>query len=297
MGLVLMTIIIGFAFIFIKFALQSAGALDVLAHRFLTAAVALIIYYVLSRRKWPKFKREDLPSLFMMALFYSILLFSFQTIGLKYTTASEAGILTATAPIIILILASLILKEKNNIWQILSVLLSVFGVLYILYKTGLGAVSKESLKGDFFILLSVFSMAFYFIVGRRLNRKVDSMDITLFMSITAAIAFNIAAVGKHIYSGTLSAYFAPYSNSSFLWSILYLGVLSTFLTSFLTNNALRVIPASQVAIFNNLSPVIAVLAGVVILNEQLHGFHIIGGVMVLIGILGVNLLKSKPVPE
>ncbi len=292
-GLTLMTIIIGFAFIFIKYALQSAGALDVLAHRFLMAALAILLYYTLVRRKKPNFKREHLHSFFMMALFYSILLFSFQTIGLKYTTASEAGILTATAPVITLILAGVILKEKSNIWQIISVLLSMFGVLYILYKTGLGAVSKESLKGDFYILLSVVSMAFYFIVGRRLNRKVDSMDITFFMTITAAIFFNIVAFIMHLKGGTVASYFAPYRESSFLWSVIYLGVLSTFLTSFLTNNALRYIPASQVAIFNNLSPVVAVFAGVLLLGEHLYTYHFIGGFMVLLGIVGVNMLKNR----
>src|SRR5690554_7692034 len=226
-------------------------------------------------------------------LFYPILLFSLQTIGLQFTTASEAGIISATAPIFTLILAFLFLKEKNTVWQLLSVLLSVGGVVYIMYMNGVGTISSETLKGDLFILLSVLSMSIYFVLARKATRHFNAMDITFFMTFVACVVFNVIAVARHAGSGTLPQFFVPFQHSEFLWSILYLGVLSSFLTSFLTNTALTVIPASRVSIFNNLSPVITVFAGILILGETLHGYHIIGGMMVLIGILGVNVLKKK----
>lgn len=291
-GLTLMTTIIGFSFIFVKFALRHASPVDLLAHRFTAATLALLLYYALLERRVPRYEKSSIFSLLALSLFYPILLFSLQTIGLQFTTASEAGIMSATAPILTVILAALVLKEKNNVWQNFSVALSVGGVIYIMYKNGLGEVSAETLKGDFFILLSVISMAFYFVLGRKMTRKVDAMDITFFMTVTAAIVFNLISVSVHIHQGSIPQYFSALQSSEFLWSVLYLGVLSSFLTSFLTNNALTVIPAAQVSIFNNFSPVIAVLGGVIFLSETLYLYHIIGGVMVLLGIIGVNVLKK-----
>lgn len=291
-GLTLMTVIIGFSFIFVKIALRHAPAIDLLAHRFTAATVGLFFFYLFRRKGWPVIDRKRIFPLFALSLFYPLLLFSMQTVGLQFTTASEAGILSATAPIFTVILASIFLKEKSSFWQIISVLLSVGGVVYIMYRNGLGQVSGETLKGDFFILLSVISMAIYFVLGRKVTQQFNAMDITFFMTVAACIVFNLIAATAHLNSGTLPLYFAAFNNSEFLWAILYLGVLSSFLTSFLTNSALTVIPASQVSIFNNFSPVIAVFSGILFLNETLYAYHIIGGIMVLIGIIGVNILKK-----
>lgn len=292
-GLSLMTLIIGFSFIFVKVALRHATPIDLLAHRFTTATIGLLLFYVLIRKKRPAIDRRSLPPLLLLSLFYPLLLFSFQTIGLKFTTASEAGILSALTPVFTVILALLFLKEKNNLLQNLSVILSVAGVVYIMYRNGFSMISRDTLKGNLFILLSVLSIAIYYILGRKANRQFNSMDITLFMSFTACVIFNLISMAIHARSGTMSLYFAPFKTPGFLWSILYLGILSTFLTSFLGNNALASIPASQVAIFNNLSPVISVFGGVLFLHETLHIWHIIGGVMVLAGIFGVNYFRNR----
>lgn len=293
LGLTLMTVIIGFSFIFVKIALRHASPVNLLAHRFTAATVWLFFFYVIFKRKKPEIERKHVRSLLALSFFYPILLFTMQTVGLQFTTASEAGILSAMAPIFTVIFASLFLIEKNSLWQKMSVVLSVVGVLYILYKNGVGQMSPVTLKGDFFILLSVLSMVVYFVLGRKINQKMDAMDITFFMTVVACVAFNLVSVVSHSVSGTLTEYFSAFRNIEFLWSVLYLGILSSFLTSFLTNNALRVIPATQVSIFNNFSPVIAVFGGVAFLSETLHPYHIAGGVMVLAGIVGVNVLGRK----
>lgn len=292
-GLTLMTVIIGFSFIFVKIALRHASPIDLLAHRFTAATIGLFFFYLLRGKGWPIIGRKNIFPLLALSLFYPLLLFSMQTIGLQFTTASEAGILSATAPVLTVILASIFLKEKSSFLQIIFVLFSVAGIVYIMYKNGLGEISSETLRGDFFILLSVLSMAIYFVLGRKVTQQFDAMDITFFMTVTTCILFNMIAVVAHWNSGTLSLYFEPFKDSEFLWAILYLGILSSFLTSFLTNSALTVIPASQVSIFNNFSPVIAVFSGILFLNETLHAYHIIGGVMVLIGIIGVNIWKTN----
>ncbi len=292
-GLSLMAIIIGFSFIFIKLALQHSSALDLLAHRFTTATAGLLIYYLFFRRKKPNIQANTIPTLLVLSLFYPIMLFGLQTVGLKYTTASEAGILSATAPIFTIILATIFLKEKYNLKQILCVILSVAGVIYIMFKNGSDIITKVSIKGNIFILLSVLAIAIYYVLGRKANKQFNSMDITFFMSFIAFLIFNAVAIVTHVKAGTLVPFFKLLINPAFLLPILYLGVLSTFLTSFLSNNALSIIPAAQVSIFNNFSPVLSVFGGILFLNERLHIWHIIGGLLVLAGIIGVNVFRKQ----
>jgi len=70
--------------------------------------------------------------------------------------------------------------------------------------------------------------------------------------------------------GDINTFFEPLKEPCFLISIVYLGTLSSVVTSFLTNYALTFVPTTAVSINNNLNPVIAIIGGVVFLKEQLY---------------------------
>jgi drug/metabolite transporter (DMT)-like permease len=133
-GMAMSTLIIGLSFVFVKIALRSAGPFDVLAHRFNAAVIALLLLYVTGVVRKPKLNRKQFLQLLSISVFYPLLFFGLQTIGLQYTTASEAGIMAAITPVITLLLASLVLKERNTIGQIMGVVLSVAGICYIFRK-------------------------------------------------------------------------------------------------------------------------------------------------------------------
>ena len=290
-GMILYTFIIGFSFIFVKIALRSAGTTDVLAHRFTAATLGLLVVYASGKVKRPRFTFRQMLPLLGLSFPYPLLFFALQTEGLKFTTASEAGILSAMMPVLTVVVASLFLKERSNFLQILSILLSVAGIVYILLKSGLH-VESANVKGNLLILLSVLSIVAYYVFARKVNRNYPSLDITFFMTIIACVAFNAVALFSHVKSGTLNLFFEPLRETGFLGSFIYLGVLSSFVTSFLSNFALSAIPASQVAIFNNLSPIIAILGGVLLLGEKLCSFHIVGGLLVLVGVAGTLFFRS-----
>lgn len=57
-GLTLMTVIIGFSFIFVKIALRHASPIDLLAHRFTAATAGLFFFYLFRRKGWPVIERK-----------------------------------------------------------------------------------------------------------------------------------------------------------------------------------------------------------------------------------------------
>lgn len=291
-GLALSTLIIGLSYIFVKIALRSANTTDLLAHRFTAAVVGMLVVYASGKVKFPTFTTKQMLPLLGLSVSYPLMFFVLQTEGLRFTSASEAGILSAMMPVLTVILAALFIKEKTNFLQIISVLISVVGIAYIIMKSG-SETGENSLKGNVFILLSVLSIVTYYILGRRINKNYNSLDITFFMIITACIVFNLIAVVKHIQTDSINRFFDPLKEGSFLISVVYLGVLSSFLTSFFSNYALAIVPASQVAIFNNLSPLITIFGGILLLNEKLFAFHLSGGFLVLIGVIGTLAFRKK----
>jgi len=291
-GLVLATLIIGLSFIFVKIGLRYARAMDLLAHRFTAAAISIVLLWIFGFIKLPRFSFKKTKSLLLLSLFYPLLFFTLQTFGLQHSTASEAGIIFASTPIITLIAATFFLKEKTTWLQKIGIVLSIVGIIYIIYFTG-DLSGSTTMKGIILLLLSVFSVVTYYILGKVVSASFSAMEITVWMTMLAFIVFNGFSIAGHIQNHTLREFFNPLFHTEFLWAVLYLGVLSSMVTALFTNFALIQIPASQIAVFNNLSPLISIAGGILILGETLFTYHIIGGISVIAGVAMTVIFKYR----
>ncbi|MDP7978029.1 DMT family transporter [Bacillus sp. WLY-B-L8] len=288
---ILYTCIIGFSFMFVKLTFTITGPLDTLAHRFtvsfLTASIPVIFGLIKLNITF-----KNMLTILPVAILYPALFFTFQAFGLVYTSSSEAGIIQATIPIFTMVCASYFLKERTTIWQKFSLLLSVSGVIYIFTMKGFGS-HTPSFTGVILILLSALSSAGYNVLARKMTKQFRLIDVTYMMTIIGFICFNTLSIGNHIAAGTIHLYFQPFTSSLFLVSILYLGILSSLLTAFLSNYALSIVEASKMSVFSNVSTLITMFAGVIFLQEELAYYHIIGAIMIILGVLGTNFLDAK----
>ncbi|TYR81397.1 DMT family transporter [Priestia megaterium] len=285
------TLIIGFSFMFVKIALTAASPLDTLAHRF-TIAFFVISAFVLFRKNQVSIKIKDVLPILPLALLYPVLFFTFQAFGLVYTSSSEAGIIQATIPIFTLILAALFLKEHSSSWQKLSIFLSVSGVIFIFMMNGLN-VEAYNVKGAVLILLSALASASYNILARKLTKQYPLITLTYVMTFFGFITFNGIAIVNHLMEKSLSSFFSPFSSIEFIVSVIYLGVLSSLCTSYLSNYALSKLEASKMSVFSNLATLVTIIAGVIFLNETIKFYHIIGAALILAGVVGTNYLDKN----
>ena len=119
------------------------------------------------------------------------------------------------------------------------------------------------------------------------------MKLTFVAITTGFIIFNLVNLILHMNEGSLHTYFYPLRTPSFLLGVLFLGVLSTLGTSLLSNFALSRLEASRMSIFNHLGTVISIFAGVLLLQEHLKYYQVIGAVLIIIGVLGTNYFAKK----
>ncbi|NLN96432.1 MAG: DMT family transporter [Bacteroidales bacterium] len=289
-GLSVMTLITGLSFIFVKIGLRYTDPYSLLAHRFTIAFLGIIALKLAGLIKIQEIKPRDRIAILGIALFYPILFFGFQVLGLQYSTASEGGIILAFLPVFMLIAGWLFLKERTTVWQKLGVGLSVLGLIFIFWHKN--ETQSQSIRGIILLLLSVISMIGYFVIGKRIMQRYNSLALTAIMITIGFIAFNIISVGKHITEGNIDQFFKPFLNLPFTWSVIYLGVLSSVISSYLSNYALINIPTSTISIFSNLNPIIAIIGGVLFLGERLLWYDITGAVAVMFGV--VLVLAFKP---
>jgi drug/metabolite transporter (DMT)-like permease len=278
--------IVGLSFLFTKTAILLSSPLDTLAYRFTISFFVLSSLVVLKIIKLD-IKINTIKKLIPLALFYPTLFFSFQAFGLKYSQSSEGGILFATTPILTAIFASFFLKEKTTIAQKLSILLSVCGVIFIFFMKG-SSLDISNILGITLLLISCLSIAGYTVMARSLTKVFKPLDITFFMLGFGFLFFNGSAIATHVQMGNIRDFINPVAHPDFIVSIIFLGIMASLITSLLSNYLLSKMKASQMSVFSNLSTIVAIIVGAIFLDENVYFYHIIGSIMIILGVIGTN---------
>lgn len=282
--------IFGLSFMFTKIALDSMKPMELLAVRFLIAAMCMALLRV-SKVIKINLKGKPTKELMMVAIFQPVLYFIFETIGINMTSASESGLMTSLSPIIVSFLSVVFLKEKLKIKQWGFIILSVSGVVLINLMKGMKAPSNY--LGLLFLFLTVLSAGLYNIIAKKATEKYSPIEVTYAMMWVGAIAFNGINFMTNVLNKNTSQYFEFLFSYKSILPLLYLGILSSVVAFFLANYTISSLPLSQAAIFGNVITVVSILAGVIILKESFHWYDLIGAIMIILGVWGTVRFGSQ----
>lgn len=288
---VITNFIFGLSFLFSKQALSVASPIELLSFRFLTAFLVMTILIAIKVIK-ADYTNKPMKWLVILSIIEPIIYFVFETYGLQKTSTSLSGLMIALIPIVVTILAAYLLNERPTVKQSVSIILSVAGVVLIILMENSNDTGGSTLFGIILLGGAVFSAALFNIIARKISKNFTAIEVTYFLMFVGAIFFNAISIIDHIINGNLSMYFSPLSSTRFVSSILYLGVVSSIIAYFLINYTLSKMEASRTAIFANISTIVSIIAGVIILNEDFYFYHIIGSIMILTGVWGTNYYKN-----
>jgi drug/metabolite transporter (DMT)-like permease len=293
---ILFSAIFGFSFMFSKIAMSYVTPVGLIAYRFLVAAIA---FELIRRLKILRIRiqKSDLKYLVPVAIAQPIMYFLFETYGLSLTSSGEAGMMIALIPVFVTLMSSVILKERPKPMQVVFILLSVSGVIYIQLNKAEDGLSFEIL-GTVLLLFAVMSAALFNIVSRRASTIVRPTNITYFMMISGAVVFNLIYVIQLLIERRLPDYIDNLMHIELLGPILYLGLAASIGGFFLVNFSLSKLPAHVSSIYANLATIVAIIAGWGLLSEPLEGYHIIGSAMIIFGVYGtvrLNIRKKSQV--
>lgn len=283
---IFVAIIFGFSFMVTSQALETISPFHLLGYRFLIAALLLTILNFLGIIKL-NYQNKKIYSLILLSFFQPVAYFIFETIGIKLTSSSQAGMMVALIPISVTIFAAIFLDEKPNFKQLLFIIFSVLGVAFIMTMSGSLDV-EVNIVGLLLLLAAVIAAGIYNILSRKSSLTFTSIEITYIMMWIGAIVFNLVSVIQHLHQGEILNYFNPLFKRDVLVAVLYLGFLSSVGAFFMINYTLSKLEASRAAVFGNLTPIIAVIAGVFFRGENIYWFQYLGGLMILVGVWGSN---------
>lgn len=206
--------------------------------------------------------------------------------GLNLTTPINASVLMVTAPILVLVLATLFLKEKIRTLKVLGVLIGLSGtLLIILYGTGNSGTATNPTLGNFLVFVNAASYACYIIIVKKITQKYHPFT---FMKWMYGIGFLF--VLPFGFSQLLEVEPSLIPLEGFL-KIGYVIVFATFGTYILNIFAIRELKPTTVAVFIYLQPLLASVFAISLGKDKLDLIKIIATILIFIG---VYLVTKKP---
>ena len=279
--------IFGLSYLFSKMALNITEPVILLCLRFTVTVVLmnlLIAFGVLKLDlKGRKAKRLWLPVL--LGLLQPVAYFYLENYGLKFTTTSFTGMVSATNPIFTAIAGALILREKPNGKQWVCMGLSIVGVLMVSLQTA--SSGQNTLTGCVCLIAAYAVGSLYSLLVRRLSREYTPFELTYVMFTVGFIAFALHAFVRYG-AGAFGEMGAALSHPQFIVSILYLGGLSSVGAYMLANYSLSKLTVARSTIFSCMGTVVSVLAGVIFMKDSFSLLSLAAFALILCGVWGVN---------
>lgn len=200
---------------------------------------------------------------------------SLQQIGIQYTTAGKAGFLTALYIVIVPIL-SIFLKKFAGLKVWISVLIAAVGTYLLSVKEGFRIEA-----GDIYVILGAVVFSLHILVIGYYSPKTDAVKMSCVQFFTAGILGVLIAV--FVEHPSLQAILASWG------PILYAGVVSSGIGYTLQIIGQRDTPPAVASLIMSLESVFAVLAGWVILGEQLTPKEMLGCGLVFAAVILAQL--------
>ena len=293
----LAAVIFGMSFMFSKLALEVAKPTVLLAFRFITAFVAMSLVIGVNAlvgklRGRPLFtfslKGKPIGSLVLLGLIQPVLYFFCENYGILYTSSAVAGTIIAVVPIACILMDVLVLHEKVTRRQVVCAVLCIIGVAFIY----MGGETRISVLGLVFLLMTVGCDDVYYTLSHKAAERFTPFEVTYVMFTVGMVFFIPSALIQG--AGHMAETFLPAMRSGSFWgAVVYLGLVSSVVAYFLLNFANAHLTVSETSLFSNVTTVVSVLAGVVLLREPFGIWQIIGVMVILVCVYAANTTPKK----
>ncbi len=246
--------------------------------RFLVAAVMLLPVLLREQRTLYTIRRTDWLWIFLQAL-SGVFLFSVLLLyGLRWSSASESGIITSSTPAVLGLISFVLLKDRPTWNKVAGIACTLLGVLSINLPAILSGGGQSSLWGNLLVLGAVINEALFTIFRKLVAERVSPLVSTALMSWLGLLLFLPFALyeARNFNPGQVTL-----ADGAL---VLYYGVVVTIVAFLLWFRGISSVPASTAAVFTGVWPVSAVLLSYLVLGERFAPTHLLGILCVLTGI-------------
>ncbi|MCY9834790.1 DMT family transporter [Aeromonas media] len=260
-------------------AKAAAGVVDPAAisfYRWVIAALALTPFCLppLWRRRAEI--RPLLGKLLVLSLLGMVLYQCLAYYAAHSTSATNMGVIGSLVPLLTLLNGALFFGQRPGRQALLGMSLSLFGVLWLLGQGNPLALLHSGINpGDGMMLLGAASYALYGLLIRRWQLPFGPW-LNLYVQILLAVLLLIPVA---LNADSLAV---PAEG----WGlVLFAGIASSLFAAYCWMRGLSTLGAERTSVFMNLMPLCTALIAVITIGEPIHGYHLLGGGLILTGVM------------
>ncbi|PZX02405.1 threonine/homoserine efflux transporter RhtA [Psychrobacillus insolitus] len=275
--MLIVTILWGTSYLFMKMGLDSLQVFNLIALRFGIAFIlAGAVFY-------KRLIRINFKTFFYGFILGSILfsLISVVTIGLKFTSISNAGFLFSLSVVFVPLLLAIFFKTKPEKRVVIGVGIAIIGIALLTFNNELKINS-----GDYLIILGALFYAIQIIVTAKLTKNVDSITLGI-------IQLGVAGAWGLLFSLFFEKPHLPSTTESWV-SIMALSVLCSAIGFIGQAVAQKHTTPTHTGLIFSLEPVFAALFAFIFVGETLPVKGYVGAILILIGVLAAEISFKKP---
>lgn len=275
LALIVANIIWGAAAPIYKYVM-SQGTLDPMTlafSRFFLASIILFPFVI----KDLKIQRRDIIFIFFIGFTLTIHI-GLLNIGLVYTSSINAPIIGTAAPLFLVPISFLLLKEHFSLKKVIGCIVGFIGVLVILLLPIIEKGLDGSIGGNLLLVASTFGAIAHIVLTKEVIGRYKPMALVWWTFLLSTLFFTPFMFLTH----------SPILEKGFLsvdlFGIIYAGIFASIICYALFYYALKKLEASDVSMFTYLDPVVTILIAIPLLGEIPTVEYIFGALLVFAGI-------------
>ncbi|MFQ3232022.1 DMT family transporter [Reinekea sp.] len=276
----------GSSFIALKVAVTAVSPMIVVFVRMAIGATAFLVMWPWLRHGF-NYQAGDWKFLLGMTLFEPCLYFMFEAQAMQYTSAGQAGMVTAMLPLMVAVAAFFFLKERTSIRQWIGFGIAVSGVVWMTVTGDDSEQAPNAALGNFLEFLAMCMAVGYTLLIKHLISRYSAFVLTALQSFAGTIFFFPLAMAS-TWPETISF--------STLGVLLYLGLVVTIGAYGLYNYSMTHVKATTAAGYANLLPVFSLLFSMLLLSERLTTSQWIAIAIIFVGV-ALSQERKQRIPK
>ena len=213
-----------------------------------------------------------------ITIFNSIVYYS-----LYYTQVISGVLMISTIPVWIIFISSILNIEKTNFFQIIGVVFSLTGVVFIITKADLELVKNLDFnKGDLTMVIAMFAWAIYSALLKKKKYEISQITLLEVVIITGLIFLTPIYFIEMNFGNTIKL------GKPFYLTLTYVVLFPGLCSFFFWIKGISIIGANRAGVFLHLMPIFGAIMAMVIFDEKFMFYHFLGALFILSGIILSN---------
>lgn len=258
-----------------------APPLSIAFYRMLFTTLIILTLIILNKKyilELKKISKKTFLSMIIIGLILAVH-FALWITSLKLTSIASSVILVSVHPIIVGPVSHYFFKEKLSIINLIGILLSIFGVIILVYGNyGFLSLTIDSIEGNILAFLGGIAAGLYILGGRKTRKKISIIPYVFIVYSSSTIALFIICIifNSQLYNLNIIDY----------QLILLMAIVSGIFGHTVYNWVLKYIRTSIVSVALLGEPLASTVFAIIIpwINQVPSIYTIFGGVIILSGI-------------